>query len=354
MAASRTARVRGAAARAALAVLLAAGALVPAATSGSPARTATTAPVLGATARVVAAPDRPDTLAAARRAGATPLGRWVEERLGTRRDDDWYRVQVPARTWATVVLGDLPGNYRLRLYDERGTRLGTSDRGGRVYEEITRTLAAGTYFVRVDSTGAYDARRPYALRVRTLPRGVPVLSLRRTPAQVVLVGEVVNTTSDWRVVTELRLAMLDARGRVLRTTLEALQPSQALAPGERVGFSIGLPPDALPRGTVRFRISTRSGVIAAQRPHLLPVRVTRREEPRNPTADRTYWFTVTNPSARAFVAVVVAREYDARGTLNRIGDNPVNLRPHATGRFWVAPWPRAPVNRAVLTATPGY
>ena len=54
------------------------------------------------------------------------------------------------------------------------------------------------------------------------------------------------------------------------------------------------------------------------------------------------------------VAVAVAREYDARGTLNRMDENPVNLRAHATGRFWVSPWPRAPVNRAVVTATPGF
>ena len=122
-------------------------------------------------------PDRPNTLAGARTATPVANATWVRERIATSTDQDWYRFDVPRAGQVMANLGGLPANYSLDVYDATGARIGGSNASGRQFERVLwKAPAAGTYFARVDSAGAYSTAKTYALRFDVLRNGLAVLT----------------------------------------------------------------------------------------------------------------------------------------------------------------------------------
>jgi hypothetical protein len=99
------------------------------------------------TASPAGAADAPDSCAAA--TTASPLKTWLADDLAAPTDVDWFLFQKPAASVAIATLGQLPGNYRLDLYGACDTLLATSDQSGNAFEEIQRSLPAGSYRLRV-------------------------------------------------------------------------------------------------------------------------------------------------------------------------------------------------------------
>lgn len=127
-------------------------------------------PVLSAEAA-----DRPNSLGDARKASATKLNAWVDtEALSSKKDQDWFRYDVPSASTVQVTLGALPADYSLALYGNNGKLITSSVRKGKQFERVTARVAAGSWFVKV-FTPKSSSGTPYRMRLRVLPAGVSTL-----------------------------------------------------------------------------------------------------------------------------------------------------------------------------------
>ncbi len=91
-----------------------------------------------------------NTFAAARQVTASdPVSEW----LGFGDKDDYYKFELGIATTATLDLTCMTSNVNLCLYNSKGARLAVSANSGNIDENITRTLAAGTYYVRATLAG---------------------------------------------------------------------------------------------------------------------------------------------------------------------------------------------------------
>ena len=80
-------------------------------------------------------------------------------------DADYYRSTTTATTNISITLGNLAGDYDLRLLNSAGTQLAISENGSTTAESITYNNAvAGTYYIHVFGyNGAFSATQCYAL-----------------------------------------------------------------------------------------------------------------------------------------------------------------------------------------------
>ncbi|MBD2460442.1 DUF4394 domain-containing protein [Oscillatoria sp. FACHB-1407] len=74
----------------------------------------------------------------------------VRESLAEFDKLDFYRIRLTARSNFTCLISGLEGNADLALYDSRGREIVSSEEDDDDNESISRQLAAGTYFVRVN------------------------------------------------------------------------------------------------------------------------------------------------------------------------------------------------------------
>ncbi|HYE55825.1 MAG TPA: zinc-dependent metalloprotease family protein [Chitinophagaceae bacterium] len=97
-----------------------------------------------------------------------PLNTDVKGLISPSGDVDYYRFVISTGGTITVTLTTLPGDYDLRLYNSAGTLLNSSEAGGTSNESISRSVTAGTYYLRVIGyNGANSATQCYTLRVAT-------------------------------------------------------------------------------------------------------------------------------------------------------------------------------------------
>lgn len=186
----------------------------------------------------VAAADAPNTCAA-----ATTLSQknvWLSGTIGAVGDVDWYRFSIKTGKRVLLTLGSLPADYDLELHGTCGTLIAASRRGGQEFDEIYRSLPAGTYRVRV--AGYLDAHStsPYALRLRTLAWGIPILSSTTwtdAAGYLHVVGEVLNNTAETRRWIQIDAALLSAGGGVLSRAV-GYTKLPVLAPWTRSPFEI--------------------------------------------------------------------------------------------------------------------
>ncbi len=257
---------------------------------------------LTATYKLRSTSDAPNSCNAAkveRRAAA-----WRSGRLSSGSDIDWYRFTMASKGTVRLLLGDLPTAASLTLYQGCSTELAFQNRGGNATEEIVKLLSAGTYAVKVTSTGA-GSSSPYALQILRVPAGV---SIRSTTSHVIggtfhVVGEVWNDGTTARGPITVTAKLLNANGVVLATRTgqtEVQAPGRSLAP-----FRISGP---VPAGFASVRTTVTS--VAATKT-VLPLTVS--------GTSSTYvggrWRvkgTVTTPDAVHTVRVVMV-QYDDRG-----------------------------------------
>src|SRR5690242_19211720 len=139
------------------------GGLTTAAPAGAePART-------GAVVGASAAPAH--SLRAARTHAVVKRNSWRRDVLVRKSQQNWYRLNLTSRSYVYSLLGSLPANYNLRLYDDAGEVLGKSHRKGLRPETVGRSLDPGTYYLRVASTKGSSRSKKYALLVRVVPGG---------------------------------------------------------------------------------------------------------------------------------------------------------------------------------------
>ena len=121
---------------------------------------------------------------------ARPLGGFNPERVGVYGDhvdgvdlNDWYKFTVTGSTAISIKLYGMTANANFQLRDANNNVIQSSTRSGTNYDLITRTLAAGTYYIRVYQVGS--ASTDYTLR------------LASTPPTVAVGGNSIPETSGW-------------------------------------------------------------------------------------------------------------------------------------------------------------
>ena len=82
----------------------------------------------------------------------------------TNNDDDYRRFTFTRTSGIAIVLRDLTGDANLYLENASGGVIAASTRSGRAADVIVRSLAAGTYYLRVDANASGPIR--YQLRYR--------------------------------------------------------------------------------------------------------------------------------------------------------------------------------------------
>ncbi len=100
----------------------------------------------------------------------------IEGYICTPDDEDWYAIEVERGKVVEAILGELPADYDLYLYDPSGTLLETSREGDTSPERIVFTAPiSGAYRLRVFGYGgAYNPNVPYILRVTQQEASSPV------------------------------------------------------------------------------------------------------------------------------------------------------------------------------------
>ena len=212
--------------------------------------------VLGTPAPAAAA-DAPDSCAGA--TSLSPMGSWVSGTIDSSTDVDWYQFKVPQGAYLQFVLGSLPENYRMDVYYYCGADQAFHHyEAGTGFEELILPSSFAPWtpsHVRISSSGA-SSSTPYKLRVRTIPRGLSVLS-HDTFADANgqhIVGEVTTTGSHRRI--RVTATLYDSSNAVIgtvsrRTMLREIQRGRQ-GDRPRTPFRITFEP---PVGFHHYRLS---------------------------------------------------------------------------------------------------
>ncbi|HVF80617.1 MAG TPA: fibronectin type III domain-containing protein [Flavisolibacter sp.] len=101
-------------------------------------------------------------------AATIPFNTDVKGLISSATDNDYYKFVVTTGGTATITLTTLSADFDIAVYSSDGTtRLARSQNNGTTSETITRTYAAGTYYVRVYGyNGASNATNCYTLKVQ--------------------------------------------------------------------------------------------------------------------------------------------------------------------------------------------
>lgn len=91
----------------------------------------------------------------------------VNALIASGSDVDYYRISLSATSTINIYLGNLAGDYDVRLLNSGGTQLAISQNGGTSSESISyANAAAGTYYIHVYGyAGAFSAVQCYLLSV---------------------------------------------------------------------------------------------------------------------------------------------------------------------------------------------
>ena len=95
----------------------------------------------------------------------------VNALIASSTDADYYRFSTAGTNNLSITLGNLAGDYDLRLLNSAGSQLASSAAGGTTSESISyNNAAAGTYFIHVFGyNGAFSATQCYALNASATP-----------------------------------------------------------------------------------------------------------------------------------------------------------------------------------------
>ena len=110
----------------------------------------------------------------------------VSEWLGFGDKDDYYKFELQTGTTVTLNLTDMTSNVNLYLYDSKSKQLAASAKAGNAADSITKTLAAGTYYVKATLAGKDNT--DYSLNFNIDPAAFKSGSLRLFGAATPLTG----------------------------------------------------------------------------------------------------------------------------------------------------------------------
>ncbi|WP_207512944.1 reprolysin-like metallopeptidase [Longitalea luteola] len=112
-------------------------------------------------------------------AATIPFNTNVNGLISPTADIDHYKFVISSRGTITITLGNLPGDYDLKLLNSAGNQLAISQAGGTSNETISRTVNPGTYYAQVYGyNGANSATTCYTVRVQlgTASRGTDLIT----------------------------------------------------------------------------------------------------------------------------------------------------------------------------------
>lgn len=114
-----------------------------------------------------------NTFATARNIGVLAGTRRLRNSVGKRDKIDFYKFTLPARSSLSLSLKRLSANAGISLFNaqNRSSALAKSNRPGKKAEQITRTLDAGTYYIKVNTVNNRNTR--YTLLSSATPTPVP-------------------------------------------------------------------------------------------------------------------------------------------------------------------------------------
>ena len=81
-------------------------------------------------------------------------------------DEDWFAIGVAETCTLTVDMTNLEADLDIRLQNDQGTDLDSSTYGGSSSENVSKLVAAGTYYIRVYG---FSSTSPYTLDIQCLP-----------------------------------------------------------------------------------------------------------------------------------------------------------------------------------------
>lgn len=95
----------------------------------------------------------------------------VNALIASGTDADYYRFTTTGTNNLSITMGNLAGDYDVRLLNSGGTQLAISQNGGTTSESITyNNAAAGTYYIHAFGyNGAFSATQCYALNASATP-----------------------------------------------------------------------------------------------------------------------------------------------------------------------------------------
>ena len=210
---------------------------------GGPRTHVITAPASPQTYQAVFNPaEAADTCATAT---AAPAGSWLNEKIDTPGDVDWFQYTVPRTGYALIILGGLDADLRLDLYSSCTTLVASSQHGGTVFEGLYARLAAGTYRVKVSAIGGAVSSNPYSLRFRPLAERVQLESRSSWVAagRLTIVGVVLNNTSTYKRSVTVRADLFNAANRRIGSVSTAVYGT-VLNPRTRAPFRLTFTPPA--------------------------------------------------------------------------------------------------------------
>ncbi|GLY27892.1 hypothetical protein Kisp02_12570 [Kineosporia sp. NBRC 101731] len=274
-----------------------------------------------------------------------PANSWQKSTIRSKSQRNWYRVNLKTRGYLYALLGSLPADYNLRLYDAKGKQLNVSDRAGTKPESIGRMLDAGTYYLLVGSSKGHS-KSNYELMARVVPRSatIGVLTQRLARTSNHAVGEIVNVSDSWLEVVQMDVSLYDSRGKLLKKyKKQSNHPWIPIAPGARVHYS------AFVERAPYFERAASVKVVPHWQEQTVRTRVGLKVSGLKKTTTRVYgggawsdvdWSVkVTNTSSRTAHDVNVFLEgRDKRGVVVDIVDGiwQPNLAPGATKKFVVS------------------
>ncbi len=118
----------------------------------------------------------------------------VNEWLGFGDKDDYYMFELQTATAVNLDLTDMTSNVNLYLYDSKNKQLAASAKSGNADESITKTLAAGKYYVKATLAGKENT--DYSLNFGIDPSAFKTGSLQLSSAASPLTGSADTTLGD--------------------------------------------------------------------------------------------------------------------------------------------------------------
>lgn len=217
-------------------------------------------------ARTAAAADAPNTCSGVTAASAKNI--WLTDEITNASDVDWFRFALASPKRVLVTLGQLPANYRLDLYSDCATKLASSNRSGRQFEEILRKLPAGTYHVKASSAAGASSGSNYRLKFRPLASGVILLSTKAWTIEggtkLVVVGELFNNTADTRQFAKIEIRFFDGANQQLGPTYIGYSHIALMEPRTRSPVGGGYAP--IPAGYDHYSLRAGQGSPTSEQP----------------------------------------------------------------------------------------
>jgi hypothetical protein len=258
------------------------------------------------------------------------IGGWWHAQFLTAGDVDWYRVKLGSSSGYRFVVGHLPTTAKVELWSGCSTLLATSDAPGTHWEEILRSLPAGTYGLEVIDTGGASTS-VYNVRVTKIgsPVGITTTLATVSGNQVRIVGQLYNFSTGYRSAT-LTAQVYGTTGTLLKTyTFHPMV--NPLPPGAREEFLAKIPKPSN-YGSVVVHVTS---VATTTHPRLLPASgIT---STAGPSGTWVVQGTVTNSSSTTATGVrAVTSIYDTNGSIINATPATVGsgtLAPHASATF---------------------